>query len=333
MSFWESLLKAFTDNSRNTNSIEQNRMFNIMKQILFASDITSKKKEKNNNPNQDIDKKNEYDEFGAIATTSQIAGLMLTDDLNDEEKRLTEECISIRDRIENSELSPEDKNKLLEELRSKYKQLCECREQYDEAIEFTSDVTDKTSSIFSRFKSPYFTKSKKERDEEDDFNWEIEGNEDPFYDYLNELYPGKGLQGFREENIDKFKDISKRTVSLASQRYQKVAKILRKTKRIAAIPLALASYAFYPYLAPYCNPFIYGVAMYAYSAALLRLPEFIRDTHNRRIFAARYRIAKDLGVLNKDFGSGVLRWDQYYEHDYGKEPPKKDKEKDKDLYE
>ena len=44
MNFWESLLEAFSGSSRNTNSIEQTRMLNIIKQIQTENKILMKKR-------------------------------------------------------------------------------------------------------------------------------------------------------------------------------------------------------------------------------------------------------------------------------------------------
>ena len=76
----------------------------------------------------------------------------------------------------------------------------------------------------------------------------------------------------------------------------------------------------------YINPIIYGIGMYAFADCLLHLPEFLRDTHNRRIFAARYRIGKDIGAIRES--GRVLAWDEYYKHDYGKELPIEELEKE-----
>lgn len=243
MNFWESLLEAFSGSSRNTNSIEQTRMLNIIKQIALETGSTDKKTDTNGKQ-----------------------------DINEEE---------------------------------------------EEPTGFISDAADKVGSVFSRCKSPYFTTNKKLRGGPKKYDRSIEGDYDPFYDYLNELYPGKGLQGFREENLDKFKKISKGTVSLASQRYVKVEKVLKKVKSIAAIPIAIGSFIFFPKLASYINPIVYGIGMYAFADCLLHLPETLRDIHNRRIFAARYRIGKDIGAIG-DSGK-VNDWFEYYKHDYGKE--------------
>ena len=76
----------------------------------------------------------------------------------------------------------------------------------------------------------------------------------------------------------------------------------------------------------YINPIIYGIGMYAFADCLLHLPEFLRDTHNRRVFAARYRIGKDIGAIRES--GRVLAWDEYYKHDYGKELPIEELEKE-----
>ena len=243
MNFWESLLDAFSGSSRNTNSIEQTRMLNIIKQIALETGSTDKKTDTNGK--QDIN------------------------------------------------------------------------EEAEEPTGFISDAADKAGSVFSRCKSPYFTTIKKYRGGPKKYDGKLEGETDPFYDYLDELYPGKGLQGLREENLDKFRRIPKRTVSLASQRYIKVKKVKEKVIYIADIPIALGSFIFFPPMASYINPIVYGIGMYAFADCLLHLPEFLRDIHNRRIFAARYRIGKDIGAIRES--GRVLDWFEYYKHDYGKE--------------
>ena len=95
---------------------------------------------------------------------------------------------------------------------------------------------------------------------------------------------------------------------------------------IADIPIALGSFIFFPKMASYINPIVYGIGMYAFADCLLHLPEFLRDTHNRRIFAARYRIGKDIGAIRES--GRVLAWDEYYKHDYGKELPLEELEKE-----
>ena len=57
MNFWESLLDAFSGSSRNTNSIEQTRMLNIIKQIALLTGPTDKKADTNGK--QDINEEAE----------------------------------------------------------------------------------------------------------------------------------------------------------------------------------------------------------------------------------------------------------------------------------
>lgn len=190
-------------------------------------------------------------------------------------------------------------------------------DQEKETIDYDSVFSIEGGEVFGKLKSPYFTWDESERDADNDFNWEIEGVEDPFYETLSQLYPEKGLWGYREDHIDQFKKISRLRTLIASKRYLIVAKIPVKTKRYAAMPLALATLYFYPRLSEYLDPIIYLVGMYVYAAALLRFPELCRDTYNRIIFRNRYRIGETLGLITRDCDG---HWNDYYEFDYGKEP-------------
>ena len=192
-----------------------------------------------------------------------------------------------------------------------------------ESIDLTSDNTDKADGFFSNCYSPFFTSDESSRDAIRDYNWHIEGVEDPFYDSINKLYPGKGLQGYREVNIEQFKNISKRKVSLASQRYVKVDKDKGKIKMIITLIAVIVSFAFQPVLAPYTFPIFWGAAVWGIVWFILHIPELCRDLHDRKIFEARYQIGKELGLISKDFKD--KSWKGYYKYDYGVEPPEEKK--------
>lgn len=153
-----------------------------------------------------------------------------------------------------------------------------------EPIECTTGIIEESDEIFGKLKSPYFTSDESSRDDVRDLNWKIEGIEDPFYENLDQLYPGKGLWGYREENIEQFKKIPNKEVSVASKRYIIVEKIPKKTKDIIAIPLTVPFFYFYPKMSEYINPIFYGVGIWVYVSSLLRIPEFCRDRYDRHIF-------------------------------------------------
>ena len=135
MNFWESLLEAFSGNSRNTNSIEQTRMLNIIKQIALETDSTDKKADTNGKQ-----------------------------DINEEE---------------------------------------------EEPTGFISDAADKVGSVFSRCKSPYFTTIKKYRGGPKKYDGKLEGETDPFYDYLDELYQEKVCKDLERKTWINFEEYLK----------------------------------------------------------------------------------------------------------------------------
>ena len=124
------------------------------------------------------------------------------------------------------------------------------------------------------------------------------GVEDPFYDKMKEIYGEEGLKGYRKERLEDFKNISDEDVELASKRYKRVNNALTSVKTIAQLGAWIAGMVFiYPNSGG--NPIVFGIGTYLFTE-LIKLPEMNRSANNYKIFDARMRIGKDLGLLDKE---------------------------------
>ena len=105
-----------------------------------------------------------------------------------------------------------------------------------------------------------------------------------------------------------FNDISDDVVELAHQRYSKVYNVFTHIKTLIQLAGWIASwFVLYPSCAAAgCNPLIFGAGMAILSQGIKFL-EIDRESTNYEIFAARVRVAKELGFIDKNKTWGDVR--------------------------
>ena len=158
----------------------------------------------------------------------------------------------------------------------------------------------------------------------------MEGVEDPFFEQLEELYPGKGLKGFVEENPKLFKKTQESDINLASERYKKADGIMRKLGQWLKIPIIIGMALLYPEGIQHMHPLIYVTSMIGVYKVLIGCVFGYtgdkRIIHDNDIFDARCRIARDMGLLKEeDFRKSYSLADSY-KFDYAKEDQEKSEE-------
>jgi hypothetical protein len=320
MNIIETLLESLSRNHSQMSGVQKSRFLEMFK-VNSGGILTSRNKNK-----EKLAKDIEL--FEAVTLSSEMAGLVIQEDKHYDEIELTRKCIELRNMLENGKLDGTEKNDALNKLKETYTQLLNVRDKYDEAVEHSGSVNEKARMILKRIKTPFYSQSTSKRD----FNHideSVEGVEDSFYDAFRELYGEKGLEGYREENLEMFKKISEDDVKLASKHYMKVETPLFKHRNLFAIPMTIASFILYPQTAPFIGPITHGLGAYILSVCLTTIGMNSREKHNKDIFEARLRIAKDLGILDKEF-KGWSPDDTYrFDYSFNNYPYKKEKEDEK----
>lgn len=237
MGFLESIIESLKLNSTAQNSIDQFRLKEVFR-ILFTSQTISPKKETRDSVK---------DEFAAITTVSEYGGLEISSDMSKEEIELTQRCIAIRNELNGKGLSEEKKNEKLKELRATYKALRDVRKIYDRSGRYLTETAKRATEIVKNVKTYGYIEDEKKN--KSLFKKKYYGMDDPFYEGLKEIYGEDGLNGYRKERIEAFKNISETDMKWASKRYKRINTALTTIKSIMQIGVFLGTWKAVPFLA------------------------------------------------------------------------------------
>ena len=270
------------------------------------------------------------DEASAPASVVSVEDLGMHEGMSQEEIAATQECIKYAVMLRKGGLSREEKADLEEGFEKAKKVLLEIRqERYDSEGKPFSETVVRANKIIKNMKSPEYIADKKKR--KSIFKSSYHGIDDPFYDGFKELYGDEGLLGYKKERLEAFEDIPYHLVNiggeempyrdaviLASQRYKKVHTILTPIKTLASIAGLIVFFPkYFPIMVESAGgiPIINGILAAIGATYLIiempRFPEVSRRSHNYKIFSARLRIAKDLGIIDKDKTSAEIMKDDY----------------------
>ncbi len=150
MNIIESIIEALKHNSSNLSDMQQFRMTEVLKTIF----VSRPSRKDNTNTHQEGSSTRE--EFTASTVSAQIAGLCIQSDMSKEEISLTEKCSKLVDKLLDPDVTPEEKNGINNELKNKYRILCDIRKKYDKTVEFNNSLTDRANKIIEKCKSPYY---------------------------------------------------------------------------------------------------------------------------------------------------------------------------------
>ena len=275
MGIIETIIDAFTHNHVNMTNVQRSRLIDTINMT-----VSNGMKEKNSETNV----QNTVDNNGLI---TQSAGFFIEQSMQERETILTRECYEIEEKLKDKNLSKDQVTFLKSQKDGKYKELLKVRAEYDKA-----------RNIIANCKTPYYTSDEKKRNKKDTDS--IAGVEDPFYESFKELY-ADGLMGLVNGN-DKSTINNKqlKTIRLASERYSKMEGLFPKMGKILKIPLMIGLFLTYPMVSSIMNPIVYGVGMYSTIMGTLLIPEALRGLKNKKIFEARDRIGRDLGLIKKN---------------------------------
>lgn len=142
--------------------------------------------------------------------------------------------------------------------------------------------------------------------------------DDPYYDGLKEIYGDEGLEGYRKERPEAFTwYLGTVVIKQASQRYKRVNTPVTIIKSLIGLVIWIASwFVLYPSFAQVgTHPFIYGGGTAILLTILIRRSEFKKISENTYIRDARVKIAKDLGLMDKDKTFEQVAEDNYKDED------------------
>ena len=224
----------------------------------------------------------------------QLSWLNIGDTANDIELSLTNECIRLKELLKSDNMSKQEKDAARDELIQTYKKLLEARNRYDKAI-----------SALRHVKSQYYSSDvnkkalgSKTRD--------VIGAEDPFHKSFNALYPEKGFKGFVEENPDLFQNVQPKDIDQASKSYVKVeGKISSKLRKYGKLPLVvLLVLGYLLFVSSMMSPFFYAFGSVGFYHVIMDCLFSVTDEHrwdfNQKIFDARDRIGRDMGLIERE---------------------------------
>lgn len=219
--------------------------------------------------------------------------------MSQEEIAVARKCARCSIMLKEGGLTRDEKTRIEEDFEKSSQELLIIKQKYESAGKPFYDTVTRANHVIKNVKSPRYIADKKKRGRL--FISLRYGIDDPFFDGFEEIYGEGGFDWYRKERIGLFKNISNDDIKLASERYKKEKTPLTYIKTLVqlATTAALTVYT-YPTMVemrafpPLC------VIGYLGMTQAIKMPEMNRLSHNYEIFEARIRIAKDLGLIDKD---------------------------------
>lgn len=230
--------------------------------------------------------------------------------MSQEEIAVARKCARYSIMLREGGLTRDEKTKIEEDFEKSSQELLTIKQKYESAGKPFYDTVTRANHVIKNVKSPLYIADEKKR--RGLFKSLRYGIDDPFFDGLEEIYGEGGFEWYRKERIGLFKNISDDDVKLASERYKREKSPLIYVKTIAQLAVSAAAFVYtYPaMLETGASPIITGIG-YLAIAESIKLPEMHRSVHNYDIFLARIRIAKDLGLIDKDKKSADIEKEKY----------------------
>lgn len=223
----------------------------------------------------------------------------ILDGMSQEEIAVARKCARCSIMLKEGGLTRDEKTRIEEDFEKSSQELLIIKQKYESAGKPFYDTVTRANYVIKNVKSPkYIADEKKRRGLFKSLRY---GIDDPFLDELDEIYGEGGFEWYKKERIGLFKNISNDDVKLASERYKKWVTPLTYVKPLVQLVLSVAIFVYlYPTMIEMgAFPPLVGLGILGMSMAI-SLPEMRISAHNYDIFLARIRIAKDLGLIDKD---------------------------------
>lgn len=207
---------------------------------------------------------------------------------------------------------PVKKSALKKSLQSRLKEFSITFDSHDKAIQDVSETHHNASEIarliLKDFKSPYYSATGLLPNKSREYYLGYSGAEDPIYDKFNELYGKKGILGFVDENPEASRNLSQEELKLSAKRYSKPVHLFNALGFAGAGVVGILS----PFLSQFVNlsPLMFCAIAIPTITTSIALMENKRLRHNAKIAEARFRIAKDLGLVKGDYSGFDYMWDE-----------------------
>ena len=214
----------------------------------------------------------------AARKTEYIGALIHLKTRNENERRLTEECMQLYELSNIKNTTQQKKEEILARLKQKYFELLIARKKYDSSVEiFTTCMIPHESEYLRKKYHHYGPES------------------DPFFNAFDKIYPGEGLKGFVKENPALFKNVPEEEIEKASKEYNDYSGFCSPTVlKIFTLPVLAAMYLIQVRVVPDANPILWGPGVYLGIMSILTIPVvFVKKIYNTSIFNARNRVMKD----------------------------------------
>ena len=318
MGILSDLISALSGNSQTITSVQQYRLSETMRTQLWGQMQESKDNDNKKTIGDKADGKvnkgrnDDIETLNYVVVAQEIDSIMKQKGISETEKKQLEDCLRCIELLKKKSLSPEKKAALEKSLQKRLKDFSITFNIHDKAIQDVRETHHNASEIarliLKDFKSPYYSATGLLPNKSRDYYLGNSGSEDPIYDKFNELYGKKGILGFIDENPEASRNLSQEEVKLAAKRYRKPALLFNALGYAGAGVVGILS----PFLSQFVNlsPLIFCCIAIPTITTSLALLEDKRLQHNAKIAEARFRIAKDLGLVKGDFSGFDYMWDE-----------------------
>jgi hypothetical protein len=317
MGILSDLISALSGNSQTITSVQQYRLSESIRTQLWGQMQGTKDNDDKKTIGDKADGKvikgrnDDIETLNYIVVAQEIDSIMKQKGMSETEKKLLEDCLRDIKLLKEKNLSPVKKAALEKSLQKRLKDFSITFDTHDKAIQDVRETHHNASEIarmiLKDFKSPYYCSTGLEPNKSEDYYIGRSGAEDPIYDKFNELYGKKGILGFVDENPEASRNLSQKELKLAAKRYTKPAGLFNLLGLAGAGVVGILS----PFLSQFVNlsPLLFGSIAISTITTSMALIENKRLQHNAKIAEARFKIAKDLGLVKGDFSGFDYMWD------------------------
>lgn len=229
MELLDSIIEALRGNTANISALDSFRLNELYRRMAPSFKKSTKES-------------NTAEEYCATTMAAGFGGQEIRSELSADEIQCIKEYIAeIEGALEHGSISDETRKKLREKLD-------EARKTYDVATRYIDETITGADAVVRDVKTYKYTPDPSDRKSKLK-TWMNMGKNDPYYDKLHEIYGEEGLEGYRNERKEAFKNILDDDVKWASKRYKKVYNALSVVKTIAQLGTFAASWVIFPQMA------------------------------------------------------------------------------------
>lgn len=318
MGLLDDLISALNRNSQTITSVQQYRLSETIRTQLWGQMQGTKDNDGKKTIGDKADGKvikgrnDDIETLNYVVVAQEIDSIMKQKGMSETEKKLLEDCLRDIKLLKGKNLSPVKKAALEKSLQKRLKDFSITFDTHDKAIQDVRETHHNASEIarmiLNDFKSPYYCSTGLEPNQSKEYYIGRSGEEDPIYDRFYELYGKKGILGFVDENPEASRNLSQKELKLAAKRYSKPVHLFNALGLAGAGVVGILS----PFLSQFVNlsPLMFCAIAIPTITTSIALMENKRLRHNAEIAEARFRIAKDLGLVKGDFSGFDYMWDE-----------------------